>query len=557
MLFWLLGLLLFSVRGIWEWLAPLSPSDFKGLIYLRDATLMPAALCWYVAILRWGTPRPLVQLWSFLRTSTQWMLDRPKWSVALLAIGMVSACVTITVVVMRLPNVLDETAYLFQAKVFASGRLWADPPKVSGDFFRLVFVVMTPDKWYGSFFPGQSIALLPGVLLGVPFLINPFLTGVLLVVTVWAGRRLFDEPTGLLGGALMLVSPFALLQGASYFSHIITAILFLPPVVWVLTSRLPSVNKPMGIGLCIGAILLCRPLSGVLLSVFLIGFLAQHMVANPHDIGKIWRQIVSMAVGVFPGLGLFLIYDRLLTGNAFVTPHQVALPNELLGIGIYSIENTLINLTGLSVDLLGVPLFSLAPIVVFASFGDRKQLMPMGILVLIYILGHGLYPYHGLSYGPRFYFELLPLLLIVSSRGLLMLPSLLSRYFAFTTNWSSQCVYGLCLASIVISLFGVLPPRLWDFHKRGEFYDIRQLIEQSTAKPAVVFISDPDAARLTPYMAGFNINDVNLEGPIIFARDLHERNPEILAAYPGRHAYKVSLENRSVVAYSGERTNQR
>src|SRR5262249_8824267 len=53
----------------------------------------------------------------------------------------------------RMPHVQDSVAYLFQAKIFASGRLWADLPPTP-EFFEHEFVVMRDGRWFGKYPPG-------------------------------------------------------------------------------------------------------------------------------------------------------------------------------------------------------------------------------------------------------------------------------------------------------------------------------------------------------------------------------------------------------------------
>jgi hypothetical protein len=70
------------------------------------------------------------------------------WTAAILAIAIIFACLAINVFVFRnQAQTLDEVAYLFQAKIFASGNLWADPPATSADFFELAYIALTPSRW--------------------------------------------------------------------------------------------------------------------------------------------------------------------------------------------------------------------------------------------------------------------------------------------------------------------------------------------------------------------------------------------------------------------------
>src|SRR5205807_7382748 len=72
------------------------------------------------------------------------------------------------------PQLIDGVAQLFQARIFASGRLAAPPPFPSESFlFQLT--ALTPAGWVSQFPPGQSLLLAVGMLAHVEWLVNPLL----------------------------------------------------------------------------------------------------------------------------------------------------------------------------------------------------------------------------------------------------------------------------------------------------------------------------------------------------------------------------------------------
>jgi hypothetical protein len=73
------------------------------------------------------------------------------------------------------PNVQDGVAYLFQAKTFALGRLWAPAPAVPA-FFREEFVLIFHGHWFSKYPPGWAVPLSLGVLARVPWLTGPVLS---------------------------------------------------------------------------------------------------------------------------------------------------------------------------------------------------------------------------------------------------------------------------------------------------------------------------------------------------------------------------------------------
>lgn len=547
----ILGFLLLIGRSIWEYLLPIRPTDYKGIIYFRDILiLLPATILIGSVLIRTQCHKSLSRLFDFVISKIRSMKNKPIGITTFLFFIIFIECILISVLIFKTrAHIWDEANYLFQAKLFASGKLWANPPIVSGDFFNLKLIVLTGEKWFGSFFPGQSLILTPGVLLGISYAINPILTAILLVVTVWAGSKLFSKSVGLISGAFMILSPFVLFQGASYFSHILTAIFFTITVVWILNCNLTDRWKPFGIGICWGIVLICRPYSALILGLFTFFYWILRAKHNYLKVKKSFGFLSLVVIGILPFITLFLGYNFCLTGNPFVTPHQIALPNETIGLGVHTIKNTLINLTGLSVDLLGIPLLSLLPFAVYL-FSRENRSKAICFLTVFYIIGYGLYRNHGLSYGPRFYFELFPLMLAASGRGLMILPNYLFPKNKNIKVLIKKNVLIFWIITLLISMLGVLPSRFSLFHKRGVLYDIENLVTQSVKKPALVLISNPDEKRIYPYMAGFQLNNVNLDGSIIYARSLPGRNKELLAAFPHYNYYLLDVKKRLIIPYS-------
>lgn len=537
----LLGFLLIGIRLLWEYVDPITPAEFKGWYYFRDVlTLTPAASCLYFGILRLNPHSVLLETPLQI---IQKILYRHKTTAVIAAITAVVLTSLVSVLIFRTrAQILDEASYLFQAKIFATGMLWAPPPPSDPAFFELEYNIITDDKWYGSFFPGASLFFAIGIALGIPYLINPVLSGVLVLLTIRLGKKLYDSRIGVASGVALLGSSFFLFQGASYFSHVVTATFFTLALGWILTEE-KSPKHWVGIGICVGYIALCRPLSAILLGLFFVILCTKSFIYKEIKLPDITKRYFYFALGFLPGVCALLYYNHALTGYWLLTPHEVALPNDRLALGTHVLKNTAVNLMGISTDLFGVPVFSLVPVGVWILSRDRWRLH-VGLLSIIYIFGYGLYGYHGLSYGPRFYYELLPLWVIISVAGVRQIAINLSSRRGHDEG--IRYVVGLVTATLLVSIFGHLPPRVWGYAERGNYYDIRPLVNSLSA-PALVFIGEEQETRLFPYMAGFQLNDVYLQGKVIFARDLGARNAELLRYYPNRRGYLLSVGSRRIV----------
>lgn len=116
------------------------------------------------------------------------------------------------------PVSTDEAAYLLQARIFAAGHATA-PPAPIPDFFEQAWVVVTP-RIYAKYPPGHSLALAPGVALGlpwlIPFLLNAVAGGLLFALL----RRAVGAPAALLTWVAWVLSGMAMSWQTTYFSEV-------------------------------------------------------------------------------------------------------------------------------------------------------------------------------------------------------------------------------------------------------------------------------------------------------------------------------------------------
>ena len=70
-----------------------------------------------------------------------------------------------------MPHLKDEHAYLFQAKVFAQGRITNPAPPMAEAFF-VPYVVTRDGQQFGKYPPGYPLLLAAGVVLGRPWVVN-------------------------------------------------------------------------------------------------------------------------------------------------------------------------------------------------------------------------------------------------------------------------------------------------------------------------------------------------------------------------------------------------
>ncbi len=85
----------------------------------------------------------------------------------------------------------DEKTYLLQTHLLLQGRLSAPVPPEAAAFWQ-PFVVISGGRWTGQYFWAQAVALIPGVLVGLPLLTS----AIEVAVTVYFTGKLAEEYTG-------------------------------------------------------------------------------------------------------------------------------------------------------------------------------------------------------------------------------------------------------------------------------------------------------------------------------------------------------------------------
>ncbi len=218
------------------------------------------------------------------------------------------------VILERVPHVPDEVCYIFQAKYFAEGRLSVPAPPDERAFF-IPFTLIEGGRWYAATTPGWPAVLAVGYFFGVPWLVNPLLGGIAVLLTHTFVRRLYGR--GLADGAAvwLAASPWQLWMSASLMPHPATLVFALLALLGVQSARKQgSLVGGVLAGLGCGALLHVRPLEAVILAA----------VAGLWWLGR-WRtlRLAALAATLVTGgamAGLFLAYNQALTGYATQTP---------------------------------------------------------------------------------------------------------------------------------------------------------------------------------------------------------------------------------------------
>jgi 4-amino-4-deoxy-L-arabinose transferase-like glycosyltransferase len=455
-------------------------------------------------------------------------------------------------VLQRMPHVQDSVAYLFQAKTFALGRLTVPVPPVPAAF-QHEFVLMRDGQWFSKYPPGFPLLLAVGVLLGGPWLVNPLLCGLAIAVTYVFARSVYGGATALLGAALLTTSPWLLLMSGSMMSHpagLVLAMTF----VWGLerAERRNSARLAALSGFALGWLLATRALTAVALAAPMLGWVA---VAAVRARRLRPRHAAFAAGATIPVLGL-VAYNAALTGSPLVSPFELWWGFDRVGFGAdvgmhgghylpWGLINTWANLAELERWLFGWPVqlslaFALLPLLTGSR--DRWDWLLAGA-VLSLIAAHVAYWADGIMYGPRYYYEALGMLAVLTARGATRIGAV------FRAAWpgslravkaGATVAPALAVGMIAVTSYSFTPGFLRGaLGYNGMDRSRTELVEAAGLHRALVVVSGAEGDWQT-YGSVFWSMSPLLNDDVIYARDLGERaEPELEAAYPDRVVYRL------------------
>ena len=172
----------------------------KSVGFYRDLLFLWVSETWWLGgfvLLAWFFGHKLD-----IQRILQWPLAGGRTRVLIVATQVVSLTFVLSVIVSsqtldRFPNSADEYVYLFQAETLSEGKLW-ETPHPHADFFNFNHIAQKDGVRAGRFPPGWPLILSTAFYLNIPpFLINPFLGLIAMIVFFNFAKRFYDEKVGL------------------------------------------------------------------------------------------------------------------------------------------------------------------------------------------------------------------------------------------------------------------------------------------------------------------------------------------------------------------------
>ena len=450
------------------------------------------------------------------------LLQRRRRLAASILIGLGVAGALLAAWILRaFPNSGDEYDYIFEAKTFLAGRLWNPLPPLP-DLFAHYHLLFLDGKWVAGYSPGWPLLL--AAVMGLhlpPWLAAPLCGGVLLFAVLKLGQKRDGALGGILAAALVALSPFFLFNAGSYFDNLPAAAVGLL-FCWAALEFLgqPRWANAISAGLALGMLGLIRSQDVVLFGLPFAGqFLWQ---AGRHH----YRPVLGIVLAGLPFLAVLLFYNHAVFGSLLPPTN---LESSALRFGLFSVDDmghyrTPFDELYLVAERMVMlanwpsPLLSLGYAATFGFAAFRRRLDFLDFIFPACVLGFMLVPFNaGNQYGPRYYFEGFPLLVltVVSAlRPLLQDPRFL-RWRPFVALLLAA--HGAaCLAALAI----IAPFLRTVVDQRMDLYD---QVRVKNLHNAVVVVHSSTGVVVPMLPLDLTRNGIAANGKVLYVLDLPDQ----------------------------------
>ncbi len=530
----------------------LSASSPEHVLWLDSLRLLVSRISPLVGLLTivaaW---RPKANVEVLLAPVRRWMsLPRATYVLGASLLAFAATFLMVRFGYTCMPRSYDGIANIFQAMIFASGRLTLPPPPHPTAFLN--FGVIQEPGWCSHYPPGYSAVLSIGLLLGSAWLVNPILTALSVPAIERIAHRFFGKPTASLSVLIFALSPFVPIVGASFRNHALS--LFL--LAWSTALFLDSPRRRNMIvlsGFVGGMALLTRPYTAFL------WYSGLFLGAGLHRPKLIWQKLWPFALGAIPGLIASILYNLLQTGGSLAPP-PVHLYGEEFGLGfgprilgdhtfLRAISFTTTRLEGIGRMILGWPFpVVLLPIAVAILGGWRSalktRLWPVLLPPVCLLLGYASFWHLEFVHGPRFIYSALITLAPLIAHSMYILPR---KIHNILPSGQQESVRPMLAAAVLLSvLYSLILTWPTVINIYGDHYgcqvDLLDLAKTLPPGEKLIFFS-PISPTTPDYGWGFLLNDPGLDGEFVVAIDGGaEQNSEIMGLFPNRQVYYYSYD---------------
>ena len=382
----------------------------------------------------------------------------------------------------RMAHIEDEMAYVWQAQAISRGYLTLPSPPMPKSFL-VPFVVDYNGQRFGKYPIGWPVVLALGERLGAPYLVNPILAGLGVWLTYQLGKRLFGATVALLAAGLTVSSPFFLLNSGSLLNHplgLLLTIIF--ALGWLDAFSTPGISRrwlpALAAGASLGLLALTRPLTAVCVG---LPFGIHGLILLVRGDSTTRRNLILVGVTALAISVLLFVWQYAVTGDPTLNPYTLWWSYDKIGFGPgyghlpggHTLDqawiNTRFNIAVGKSDLFGWAFYSwiFLPFGLLAILRDRnwRALLPISIFMSLFII-YMAYWIGAWLFGPRYYYEGLISLTLLSAAGIALLagwPTRPDQPFPQYTGWHKArplAITALLALLVTANLVFYIPGRM-------------------------------------------------------------------------------------------------
>lgn len=492
----------------------------------------------------------------------------------------------------HVPHVPDSVLYTFQAKTFASFRLTAPAPPVQESFsiFHPHMLQIVDGRWFPQYPFGHASFLAIGQVFGAIWIIPPLLGALSIALIYWVAKRVYSVEVGMMAAVLLLFSPFFLMNASNFMSHN-TAVFSILAMLFLYTMPAKRRWIPMFFsGVFLGLLFNIRPLTGAAFVPMMGLFVGYELLrTSPAERKKVFREDLAMAGGALLLFVMYFLYNHASTGSFTESPYasQGTYSGDFFGFGgRHSLsagmqnDQELLSLMLLVANGWPIAIGLIVAVLPFILGTRHRWDYFLALSFLVIAASPILYRSSAVMYGPRFWFETMPFLILLTARGFHHLrdAACTAGDWLATRVWrrppfravgiSSFAVYSLVAGLIAFSMWGwLLEQRVaWTgigvttftperaSRLDGFNYTDPRLIDREAEldlKNALVLVDN--CVQWWCYGSVFWENSPTLDGDVIWAErqnDIDDRR--LLAAFPDRDLYVASYSGSTIFPTSRE-----
>ena len=218
----------------------------------------------------------------------------------------------------QFPNSGDEHSYLYQARLFASARLYAEDPLYDraqplNKYLAAFCITDFNGKRFSEYQPGWPMVLALGAAGGIEWFVAPILGAVLVFLILSYVKRRLGEDAVVPAWMLLSLCAFFWFNSASLRAHTLTMLCIFAAYVAFDSEgdSSGSFTAPLAAGALLGVSALVRYIDWVPLACWI----AWRLLAR-----RRWRHLVVFGAAFSIPASGNLLYDALLSGHPLITP---------------------------------------------------------------------------------------------------------------------------------------------------------------------------------------------------------------------------------------------